>query len=378
MFKKKICFTGTIPAVINSFMKEYIKESAKLGKAWIISKPVNSEILHDSGAKFVPMEIERKVSLWKDILALTNLIKIFRREHFDLVHSIMPKTGLITMFAGWLTGIPNRIHTFTGQVWANKNGFKRLALKFFDKLVVFFATQILVDSPSQQEFLISEGILKPGQSRVIGNGSICGVNPAKFHPDKKVREKVRKELNISESAPLILFVGRLNRDKGMLDLAKAFKKVCEECPEAILLLVGSEEDVPYEQIQEICQKFQKQLRRITFTPEPERYMAAADIFCLPSYREGFGQTIIEAGASEVPTAASRIYGVTDAVEDGVTGILFPPGDIELLKKALIELIKNESKRKQIGKAARNRAISLFSSKIITKEIVDLYAKLLMN
>lgn len=359
-------------------MKEYIKESAKLGKAWIISKPVNSEILHDSGAKFVPMEIERKVSLWKDILALTNLIKIFRREHFDLVHSIMPKTGLITMFAGWLTGIPNRIHTFTGQVWANKNGFKRLALKFFDKLVVFFATQILVDSPSQQEFLISEGILKPGQSRVIGNGSICGVNPAKFHPDKKVREKVRKELNISESAPLILFVGRLNRDKGMLDLAKAFKKVCEECPEAILLLVGSEEDVPYEQIQEICQKFQKQLRRITFTPEPERYMAAADIFCLPSYREGFGQTIIEAGASEVPTAASRIYGVTDAVEDGVTGILFPPGDIELLKKALIELIKNESKRKQIGKAARNRAISLFSSKIITKEIVDLYAKLLMN
>jgi glycosyltransferase involved in cell wall biosynthesis len=204
------------------------------------------------------------------------------------------------------------------------------------------------------------------------------VNPAKFHPDKKIRETVRKELEIPEDAPLILFLGRLNRDKGMLDLALAFKKVCEECPEAILLLVGSEEDVPYEKIKEICQKFQSQLRRITFTPKPERYMAAADIFCLPSYREGFGQTIIEAGASEVPTAASRIYGVTDAVEDGVTGILFPPGNVELLKEALIELIKDEAKRKQMGKAAKMRAIKLFSSKIITQKIIELYKTLLSN
>jgi glycosyltransferase involved in cell wall biosynthesis len=357
-------------------MKEYIQQSSQKWLTSIVSHPTNSEILHDSGANFIPMEIERKVSPLSDLKILFRLISLFRHERFDLIHSIMPKTGFLAMLAGWLSGVPNRVHTFTGQVWANKTGWKKKALKAFDRLIVFLSTQILVDSPSQRDFLISEGILKPGQGKVIGNGSICGVNSKRFHPDPQTKSLIRQELNIDAKATVILFLGRLNRDKGMLDLANAFAKVASEAPETVLLLVGAEEDVSYTEIQKICGDFANHLRRVNFTPNPEKYMAAADIFCLPSYREGFGQSIIEAAASEVPTVASRIYGVTDAVEDGVSGILFPAGDIDQLQKNLLTLIKDREMREKMGLAAKKRSLELFSSSIITREIIQLYQGLI--
>lgn len=369
---KKLCFVATIPAVINSFMKEYIRESARKWSAWIVSNPVDAKILHDAEAHFIPLGIERKVAPLQDFLVLMQMISLFRRERFDLIHSIMPKTGFLAMLAGRIAGVPNRIHTFTGQVWANKHGWKRSALKTFDKMIVMLATQVLVDSPSQHEFLASEGILKPGQGKVIGNGSICGVDPDRFHPDSQTKSIVRQELGINSNATVILFLGRLNRDKGMLDLASAFAEISKKQPDTVLLLVGAEEDVPFVRIQEICGSGRDQLRRVTFTPNPERYMAAADIFCLPSYREGFGQTIIEAAASEIPTVATRIYGVTDAVEDGTTGLLFPAGDVALLTKSLSTLIENQALRQKMGIAAKLRALKLFANKKITRELVNLY------
>ncbi|MEW6709008.1 MAG: glycosyltransferase, partial [Candidatus Riflebacteria bacterium] len=326
----------------------------------------------------IPLDIVRKASPFQDLKILTQLISIFKRKKFDLVHSIMPKTGLLAMIAGRLTGVPCRIHTFTGQVWANKSGLQRQALKMFDRMIVAMATQILVDSPSQRDFLRHERILPPGTGRVIANGSICGINTQKFHPDPSARKIVREKLKLSETDIVLLFLGRLNRDKGMIDLAKAFSAISPKRPEAVLLLVGAEEDVTFAQIEEICSACRHRLRRVEFTPNPEKYVAASDIFCLPSYREGFGQTIIEAAASEIPTAASRIYGVTDAVEEGVTGLLFPPGNLQFLEEALLKLIDDGNLRKKMGLAARKRAIELFSSSIITNELVELYASSMKN
>jgi glycosyltransferase involved in cell wall biosynthesis len=140
--------------------------------------------------------------------------------------------------------------------------------------------------------------------------------------------------------------------------------------------VGAEEDVTFMRMQEICGVGRDQLRRVGFTPNPERYMAMADIFCLPSYREGFGQVIIEAAASGVPTVASRIYGITDAVEDGLTGLLFPAGDIAELTKALLALIEDQALRQKMGLAARLRALELFASENITRELVNLYEEIM--
>lgn len=373
---KKICFVATIPAAVFAFLGGHIRASAKKWQVKIISNPLDAELLSDLDAQFIPLAIEREPSPRRDLLTLIQLVILFRRERFNLVHSITPKAGLLAMLAACLAGVPNRMHTFTGQVWANKRGWKRGALKMFDKLIVLFATNILADSLSQLDFLISEGVLTQGKGMVIGHGSICGVDPDRFHPDAQIKSIVRQELSISQNATVLLFLGRLNRDKGILDLAAAFAGISRYKPDAVLLLVGAEEDVPFTRIQEICGTGRDQLRRVSFTPNPERYMATVDIFCLPSYREGFGQVIIEAAASGVPTVASRIYGITDAVEEGKTGLLFPAGDVGMLTETLLKLIEDQSLRQKMGVAARLRAIELFASESITRELVDLYEEVM--
>ena len=375
---KKLCFVATVPEVVTSFLKEHIRASATRWLVTVVTNSASADFLHGTGATFVPLSVERKVFIWRDLRTLLQLMTLFRRERFDLVHSIMPKTGLLTMLAGWLTGVPNRIHTFTGQVWATKYGWRRTALKFFDKLIVLLATRVLVDSPSQRDFLLAEGVLTADKGEVIGHGSICGVDAERFHPSPEIRNTIRRELGIPDTAMVVIFLGRLNRDKGMLDLADAFTRIAVSRPEVLLLLVGAEEDVTFSVMQQRCTPFQNRLRKVDFTPVPERYMAAADIFCLPSYREGFGQVIIEAAAAGLPSVCSRIYGATDAVEDGRTGLLFPPGDIHALTRALETLLDDTSLRQKMGVAARERAQSLFSSHEITQKTLVFYHGILEN
>jgi glycosyltransferase involved in cell wall biosynthesis len=250
-----------------------------------------------------------------------------------------------------------------------------MLLKWADRFIVKLATSVMADSPSQRNFLVAEGVLPQGKVQVIGTGSICGVDAVRFRPDNGAKQKIRTELGIEPDAKVILFVGRLNRDKGMLDLAAAFEALAKQYPDVVLLLVGAEEDVPFSQIQNICHKKRDRLHHVGFTVTPEYYMASADVFCLPSYREGFGMTIIEAAACGVPAVASDIYGITDAVANGETGLLFTAGDVGALTDALIKLLNDNELRQKMGNAARERALEFFSSSRIAGEMLELYGKL---
>jgi glycosyltransferase involved in cell wall biosynthesis len=373
---KKICYVATIPAVVHTFLRGHIHAATEKYEVTVVCNNTDVDLLDGLNVRVIILPIERKISIWHDLLVLIKLVSLFRRERFDLVHSIMPKTGLLSMFAARIVGVPNRIHIFTGQVWATKHGWRRKSLKMFDKLIAQFATHILADSPSQRDFLVTEGVLLEVDCIVIGDGSICGVDVTQFSPNVQLHKRVRSELNITSEQSIILFLGRLNRDKGILDLAAAYAEIATQRPQVMLVLVGSEEDISFLQIQEICGVHRDRLRRVSFTINPEHYMAAADIFCLPSYREGFGQVIIEAAACEVPTVASRIYGITDAVEEGKTGLLFTAGDIAGLTQALLKLIDDVHLRQEMGVAAKQRALDLFPSYKITAGIMDLYSELL--
>ena len=369
---KKLCYVATIPAVVNSFLRAHIKTAAVNYRVTVVCNATDRHLLEGLDACLVSLPFERKPAPWKDTLALFYLLKLFRREQFDIVHSIMPKTGMLAMLASWLVRVPVRIHTFTGQVWVTKRGLRRALLKLFDMMIANFATCILADSPSQRDFLLHEKGLYKRKIKVIGAGSICGVDPLRFLPDPLARLLVRQELGIRAEAKVILYVGRLNRDKGILDLADAFNIVAKQDPTVVLLLVGAEEEVHFSHIQEVCSGFLDRLHYASFTAHPEKYMAAADIFCLPSYREGFGLTIVEAAACAVPAVASKIYGIVDAIEDDVTGILFPPGDVNALTQALLKLITDIDTLQLMGKAARERVLELFSSEKISSEMVMLY------
>ena len=372
---KKLCYVATIPAVVHAFLRVHIQAAAEQYEVTVICNSADKHLLDGLNARLVLLPIERKPSPWRDMLVLFQLCNLFRRERFDIVHSIMPKTGMLAMLAAWVTCVPIRIHTFTGQVWVTKHGVQRKLLKWFDKQIGSFATCTLADSLSQRDFLVNERVLSLAKATVIGAGSICGVDPLRFHPDAEHRPGVRHDLKIAQDATVILFVGRLNRDKGMLELAAAFNTVAKQHPDVELLLVGAEEEVPFSHIQEICHAWCDRLHYVGFTATPEQYMTAADIFCLPSYREGFGMTIIEAAACGVPAVASRIYGITDAVEEGRTGLLFPVGDVAALTQALLKLVTKNELRQKMGNDAHERALELFSSEKIAHDLLKLYEKL---
>lgn len=373
---KKICYVATIPAVVHAFLRGHIQAAAEKYEVTVVCNSTDVDLLSGLNARLVFLRIERKPSPLQDFRILLQLFKLFRRERFDIVHSIMPKTGMLAMLAARLAGVAIRIHTFTGQVWVTRRGVQRVVLQWLDRLTGSLANTALADSPSQRDFLVNAGVLPTSKARVIGAGSICGVNAQRFSPNAQTRNAVRSELNIGAGETVILYVGRLNRDKGMLDLAAAFAALAQNHADLLLLLVGEEEDVPYSRIQQLCDGQRAQLRRVRFTPAPERYMAAADIYCLPSYREGFGLTIIEAAVCCMPTVASRIYGITDAVEEGKTGLLFPAGNVAMLTQQLQTLVENPGLRRQMGEAARLRALELFPAQKITGAMLALYDELL--
>lgn len=369
---KKICFVATIPKSLAVFLSDVIQKTSKQYTVKIISSPLGREVLDQLNAEYIPLPIERKPSLLKDLITLFQLFLIFRKEKFDLVHSITPKAGLLTMLAAFVTRIPVRTHTFTGQVWLNTYGVKRVLLKYLDKLLVFCATDILVDSPSQRDFLVNEGILKKNRAVVIGHGSICGVDLNVFSFDYHARMAIRESLKLDDNSIVILYMARLTKQKGILELAEAFERIASIKNNVFLYVIGPEEDVSFEEVAEKCKNYNNKVLRLEYTSNPAEYLSASDIFCLPSHMEGFGQVLVNASSCSIPIVASRIYGITDAVEDGVTGLLYPAGDIDVLTNTLIKLIDDKELRKKMGRAGRDRVIKHFDQNLITAEIVAFY------
>jgi len=370
---KKICLVTTSPLIVNFFLLPFL---ASLGRVYRVSLAVNPDedtaLADGHGAEVIALPIRRKISPWSDLRTLALLIRLFRERRFDAIHSFSPKAGLLAMVAAWIARIPVRIHIFQGEVWLTRKGAMRLLLKFLDRLVARLATHVLVVSRSEREFLIREGIIRNSKSRVLGSGSLSGVDPARFRPDSMARAAVRAELGIAPKATVFLFLGRLTRDKGVLDLAQAFASLAPTHPAAVLLLVGPDEERVRPAIESICRAHARQLRFAGYTRSPERYIAAADTLCLPSYREGFSTVIIEAAAAGVPAIGSRIYGITDAIVEGETGLLHAPADANELAENMKALIGNPALRERLGARARQRAVDEFSQQRLTQALLDYY------
>jgi glycosyltransferase involved in cell wall biosynthesis len=326
--------------------------------------------------RIISLPIERNIKLFSDLKALFMLISLFKDNKFSLVHSVNPKTGLLCAVAAWVTRTPNRIHTFTGQVWATKKGFGRQLLKLLDKLVVTINTEILVDSHSQQEFLIKESVLSKNNSTVLGSGSICGVDTNKFTPSFTNKKMIRNELNIGFNDEVILYVGRLKKEKGVLDLANAFLNIKKTNHNLIMIFVGPDDENLKDRLIQMLNNYKDSVRFIDFTKNPEHYMMASDILVLPSHREGFGNVVIEAASTGIPSIVTDIYGLNDTIINGETGLLVDPYNSDSLESAMDKLINNKSLRIKMGANARLRASEYFSQEIITTKVISFYKNLL--
>jgi glycosyltransferase involved in cell wall biosynthesis len=324
----------------------------------------------------VDVDIRRKVSPWHDLGALAILWFAFLRQRFDVVHSLTPKGGLLGMLAAQVAGVEHRLHTFTGQVWATRQGWSRSGLRLIDRLIASLATMVLTDSRSQNRFLEEEGVVSRGKALVVGAGSICGVDPIRFFPNPELRAKVRRRMHVADSEIVFLFLGRITRDKGIFDLVDAFRRAATQLPFVRLWIAGPDEEGLSEAILE---RAGDHANRIAIRGEvvvPEEYFAGADVFVLPSYREGFGMAVLEAASAGLPAIASRIYGLTDAVEDGISGVLFPVGNVVALTESMVSMATHADLREQMGRNARIRAARDFSAEGVTHAWCDLYAELL--
>jgi glycosyltransferase involved in cell wall biosynthesis len=307
------------------------------------------------GVEIQDMEIRRKISPRQDAESLWNLRTFYWQRRFDAVVTVTPKAGLLGMLAARLAGIPVRVHWFTGQVWATRKGIMHAMLKGLDRLTAACATDVLADSPSQKDFLVREGVVANDKISVLGQGSISGVDTARFRPDPEARQRIRAELQIPGRAPCLVYVGRLSKEKGVPDLLAAFGRLRADFADLHLILVGPDEEelLPQAPI--------PGLHVVGYTKNAEVYMSAADIICLPSYREGFGSVLIEGAACGLPAVASRIYGVTDAVVENVTGLMHPPGDIVTLTESIRLLVSDDDLRLRLGKNAYERSVASFEA-----------------
>lgn len=374
MGKTRICLIIASPLTISFFHLEQIAALAKRYELSVITDTKDPGFLDYLGVpvRVIPVGIKRDVHLGFDLLALMRLVHIFFRERFDLIHTLSPKSGLLGMIAARVTGIPVRIHTFQGEVWLTRKGLWRAILKYMDKLIAQWATHLLVVSHSERDFLVSQGILQKEKSRILANGSIRGVDTARFKPDSQVRSETKKALGIPASDMVILYLGRLKVDKGLLDLAEAFTRVRRSFQNVHLLVVGPDEEGVRERMKKICEEECASLHFVDCTDVPERYLAAADLLCLPSYREGFGLVLIEAAATGIPSIGSRIYGITDAIVEGKTGLLFRPGNIDELTGKLASLLSDPVLRVTLGEAGRVRALNDFSEELVLSALFKYY------
>lgn len=372
--KYRIFFVSSQKMSVIAFMKPHLRS---LNSKYSLSVFVNDrdvDFLSDIDVPVFYAQIERSIRPFYDIKGLFSLFLAFLKEKPQAVHSVTPKAGLLAMTAAWLARVPVRVHSFTGQVWVTRRGPMRWLLKSADKCIAAMATDVLVDSPSQRTFLIEQGVVSEKRSAVLGAGSICGVNIHRFCPGLSARQSVRAELGTANNAVVCLYLGRLNHDKGVLDLARAFAQVASTNRNAELWVVGPDEANWFEQMQALLGDAIRQVKRVGFTSEPERFMQAADLFCLPSYREGFGSSVIEAAACGVPALASRIYGLTDAVAEGKTGWMHEAGNVADLTDKLSTLMSNPAELAGKGKAARIYAETVFAEETITGAMVDFYKK----
>lgn len=369
--KHRICFVVSSEITVTAFLANHIRALSKQYEVTVILNGINTNFLKELkiDASLVLLPISRKINLGTDLLCLCKLIWIFLNKKFLFVHSVTPKAGLLAMLASFIARVPNRVHTFTGQVWATKKGVARLLLKNIDCLISNLTTRAIVDSASQLEFLVNQDVIKPNKAVVFAHGSIAGVDLERFKPNLELRPIIRGELGIPEHCLILLFLGRLKYEKGVLDLVTAFNQL--NVTDVELLLVGPDEDNLKMQMTNLGM-LNSHIHFIEFTMQPENYMAGSDIFCLPSYREGFGMVLIEAAATGIPSVASNIYGISDAVVNGSTGLLHEPKNINEIKACLESLITNDSLRKDMGDHALARVKDKFDSKLLTKAWVDFY------
>ena len=331
--------------------------------------------LREMGVKTIEVPMERHISLFRDLTSLIKLIGVFLKEKPFMVHSMTPKAGMLCMLAAWITRVPRRVHTFTGLVWPTSIGLKRRILMATDWLTCACATHIIPEGKGVMNDLQSHITNKP--MKVLGYGNVRGVDMEKFSRRQEV-EDMAKGIK-KEGIFTFIFVGRIVGDKGINELVSAFAELHKKYEKTRLLLVGRFEKELDPLKAETLNVIDKHISIESLGPkygdELLAYYVASDCFVFPSYREGFPNTVMEAGAMGLPSIVTDINGSREIIIDGKNGVIIPSKDVEALYHAMEEMITNSDKTKEYADNAREMIASRFERGFVCKCLYDFYEEI---
>lgn len=368
--------------VIPYFLGDQLKYFKQKGyKEHIICSP-SKEIeaySKSEGFEYREIPIVRKISIKDDFNAIVGIRKYIREKNIDIVVGHTPKGALLAMIASWLEKTPKRIYFRHGLVFETSTGAKRKILKYADIFTAKLSTQIVNVSPSVSKKAIELKLNKPGKQGILSAGTCNGISTSKFNAknlDKSKCLRIKHLLKIPNDSFIIGYTGRLVKDKGIVDLFLAFQYLKKKYKNIILLLVGFYEKrdaLPQEIIEEIQKDTQIIVTGYVNYEEIEYYYSIMDVFILPSYREGFPTSVLEASAMELPIITTRATGCIDSIIENITGLFIDHNPLEIAE-AIEYFIQNEDKKIMFGKEGRKFIENNFDSEIIWKDLEKIYSR----
>jgi len=376
--KPKLIRTSTVAISLDYLLKGQLNYLQKYFDVVAVSGQDEhlENVAQREKVRTVGVLMSRQINLVHDLISLGKLYWLFRKEKPQIVHSITPKAGLLSMTAAWLAGVPVRMHTFTGLIFPGKKGLLQKILIGMDRLLCFFATGIYPEGQGVKNDLINYRITRKPLA-VIGNGNVNGIDVGYFHPglfSEADQLTYRVENGIDQEDFVFVFVGRLVGDKGINELVSAFRLVNKSFQQAKLLLVGNEEPKLDPLKPETIETIRNHPNIIStgFRTDVRLFLAVSNVLVFPSYREGFPNVPMQAGAMGLPSIVTNINGCNEIIQDNVNGIVIPPKDTPALENAMVELLENDEKRNRLAQNARPMIVERYEQQKLWQLIKQEY------
>lgn len=378
----KIIRAATIGMSLNIFCRGLLSELKDEGYEVIaLSSPDGdlAELGRREKVRTIGVSMERHVSPLKDLISLIRLIRVMRKERPVMVHSMTPKAGLLCMMAAWIAHVPIRVHTFTGLVWPTQIGLSRKILMLTDRITCFCATHIIPEGEGVKHDLSSCITDKP--MRVLGYGNVRGVDLDYWKRSGGSRTEGWLSERREKKEPFtFVFVGRIVRDKGVNELVNAFSRLNKNYPDTRLLLVGPVEDDLDPVLPETRMAIEKEESIISVGSQKDvrPYYEASDALVFPSYREGFPNVVLEAGAMELPSIVTDINGSREIIEEGVNGVIVPPRDESALYEAMEDMVTHPEKVSKMSAKSRPMIAARYEQSFVRMNLKHFYSELFLK
>ncbi len=381
--KKKIVRITTIPGSLGMLLKGQLKFMATNYEVIGVSSSGNdvlNQVGNQEGVKVIPVEMTRKITPIKDLKAVWQLYKILKIEKPFIVHSHTPKAGTLGMIAAYLAKVPHRLHTIAGLPLLEATGKKRWLLDIVEKLTYKCATKIYPNSFGLRDIILKSNFTSNNKLQVIGNGSSNGIDTNHFNPEiysETEKQNLRKSLEIAENDFVFIFIGRLVNDKGINELVNAFCSLTMTNKNVKLLLVGGfkgESDLlPKQTWDKITTR--EQIITVGQQKDVKPFLAMSDALVFPSYREGFPNVVLEAGAMGLPSIVTNINGSNEIIAHGENGVIVPSKDEAALLQGMTTFVTDRKLVSTLANNARPMIASRFERSFVWNAILKEYKTL---